>query len=283
VPWSLTDDVERYAERVRPLLTRSPAEHTIALTVMEAVRGGHRWSDAPMLFGWFEEGGEVRGAVSMTPPYELLLAAVPEDTVDALVATLRAEHGALPGVNGDVATVEPFVAAWTAGTRLATTTAMRLQLYELGTLSPPDPPPPGRARTAEPADLELARRWLSAFRAETQSGAEEREAMTRARIEEGRLWLWEDAAGEPVALASRTPATAGVARVAPVYTPPEQRRRGYGAAVTGAVTATAIEAGADRVVLFTDVTNPTTNAIYQRIGYRPLGAGQVVVRFEGAR
>jgi predicted GNAT family acetyltransferase len=178
--------------------------------------------------------------------------------------------------------VGPFAAAWTAGTRLGTATTMRLQLYELGTLSPPDPPdppPPGRVRAAETADLELAVRWLSAFRAETGSGADEREAMTRGRIEDGRLCLWEDEPGDTVALASRTPATAGVARVAPVYTPPEHRRRGYGAAVTAACAAAALEDGAERVVLFTDLANPTTNAISQRIGFRPLGGGQVVVRF----
>jgi hypothetical protein len=68
VPWSLTGDVEAYAARTWDLLAASPAEHTIPLTVMEAVRGGHRWSDTPMLFGWFEDGAGVRGAVSMTPP-----------------------------------------------------------------------------------------------------------------------------------------------------------------------------------------------------------------------
>lgn len=276
MPWRLTGDVEAYAERTRDLLAASPAENTIALTVMEAVRRGHRWSDDPMRFGWFEDGAEVRGAVSITPPYELLLAVVPEDTTGDLVAALRAEHPGLPGVNGDEASVERFVAAWAAGTEIASTTALGLQLYELGTLVPPEPLPPGRGRVAGEGDLELCVRWLAAFGTETGSQSPEPEAMTRARIEDARVWLWEDETGAPVCLASRTPATAGVARVAPVYTPPEHRRRGYGAAVTAACTAGALERGAERVVLFTDLANPTTNAIYQRIGFRPLSRHRVV-------
>ena len=55
------------------------------------------------------------------------------------------------------------------------------------------------------------------------------EGAARERIDADRLWLWEDEAGEPVALAARTATAAGVARIAPVYTPPEHRRRGYGA------------------------------------------------------
>ena len=79
MPWRLTNDVEVYAERAADLLMRSPAEHTVPLTVLETVRRGHRWSDAAMLFGWFEDGGGVRGAVFRTPPFELLLAVVPEE------------------------------------------------------------------------------------------------------------------------------------------------------------------------------------------------------------
>jgi predicted GNAT family acetyltransferase len=87
---------------------------------------------------------------------------------------------------------------------------------------------------------------------------------------------WEDDAGAPVSLAARTATAAGVARVAPVYTPADQRRRGYGAAVTAACTADALARGASEVVLFTDLANPTANSIYQSIGFRPIGDRRVV-------
>jgi predicted GNAT family acetyltransferase len=63
---------------------------------------------------------------------------------------------------------------------------------------------------------------------------------------------------------------AGVVRLGPVYTPPAERRRGFGGAVTAAVSQAALVAGATDVVLFTDLANPTSNALYQRLGYRPV-------------
>ena len=88
MPWTLTHDVEAYAERVWDLLAAAPAEHTVALTVIESLRAGHRWSEEAPTFGVYEDAGGVRGAASLTPPYELLLAAVPE--VGELVDALRA-------------------------------------------------------------------------------------------------------------------------------------------------------------------------------------------------
>jgi predicted GNAT family acetyltransferase len=282
VPWRLTSDAEEYAERVWDLLAASPAEHTVSLTVLERVRAGHRFSGAPMLFGWLEDGEHVRGAVSMTPPFGMLLGVVPADATDALVAALREQGAFVPGINGDLATAERVAAAWTAGTGIVARVALRLALYELGTLSHPEPPPPGRGRAADARDIAIGVEWLTAFQAEVHTpGRPETEALVRERIDDARLWLWEDAAGAPVALASRTPATAGVARIAPVYTPPEHRRRGYGAAVTAACTAGALERGADHVVLFADLDNPTSNAIYQRIGFRSIGERREVV-FDGA-
>jgi predicted GNAT family acetyltransferase len=72
-----------------------------------------------------------------------------------------------------------------------------------------------------------------------------------------------------MAVAGVSPAAAGVARVGPVYTPPAARGRGYGSAVTATASQAAIDAGASHVVLYTDLSNPTSNAIYQAIGYRP--------------
>ena len=77
MPWTLSSDFQRYAELTDALLTSSPARHTVPLTVIETLREGRRWSEAPMLFGWYEDGGEVRGAVLRTPPFEWLLAVVP--------------------------------------------------------------------------------------------------------------------------------------------------------------------------------------------------------------
>jgi predicted GNAT family acetyltransferase len=279
VPWRLTSEVEEYAERTWDLLTASPAEHTIPLTVLETVRAGRRWSDEPMLFGWFEDGAEVRGAVFRTPPFELLLAVVPEEATTELVAALRAAGASVPGAHGDVMSVERFAEAWTAATGEHATTTIALDLYELGTLRHPEPPPTGRGRAADDADREVAVRWYTAFQEETPTPSTDVLPLVGERMDDRRLWLWEGETGVPVSLAARTRAVAGVARIAPVYTPPEHRRHGYATAVTAACTADALAGDAERVVLFTDLADPSANAIYQRIGFRPVG-GRRVVQFD---
>jgi predicted GNAT family acetyltransferase len=67
----------------------------------------------------------------------------------------------------------------------------------------------------------------------------------------------------------RAPA-AGVSRIGPVFTPCDQRSRGYGSAVTAAAADLAHRNGTANVVLFADLANPVSNSIYQRIGFEPV-------------
>jgi len=62
---------------------------------------------------------------------------------------------------------------------------------------------------------------------------------------------------------------AGAVRIGPVYTPPEQRRHGYASALVAQLSQGARSAG-NRCLLYTDLANPTSNAIYRAIGYRPV-------------
>lgn len=112
--------------------------------------------------------------------------------------------------------------------------------------------------------------WFGRFHAEAipHSPAEDSTITAARRIATDQLWLWERD-GRPVSLAVGTVPVAGVATIAPVYTPPEHRRRGYGAAVTAQATRACLDAGARHVVLYTDLANPTSNSIYQQIGYLP--------------
>jgi predicted GNAT family acetyltransferase len=97
-------------------------------------------------------------------------------------------------------------------------------------------------------------------------GSDQADAV-RERVGHGGVTLWE-AGGEPVAMAGATRQVAGMARIGPVYTPPAHRGRGYGSAVTAAASQRLIDDGTRDVVLFTDLANPVSNSIYQRIGYQ---------------
>ncbi|WP_375490780.1 GNAT family N-acetyltransferase [uncultured Jatrophihabitans sp.] len=135
----------------------------------------------------------------------------------------------------------------------------------------------GAALTAGDAHRALVRDWYAAFVAEAQGLFGDPRAAADQAVDSGTCLLWRAGSGEPVALAVARPAVAGSGRVGPVYTPPAHRGRGYGSAVTAAATHAILDAGAIPV-LFTDLANPTSNKIYQALGYRPV-EDRLVVSF----
>ncbi|MFC9431742.1 GNAT family N-acetyltransferase [Streptomyces sp. NPDC056987] len=281
--WRLTDDVEEFRRAAGPYLAADAARHTILLTVSESLRAGGTGAGGagPVRFGWWREAPDapVTGTFLETPPHPPFLGTMPARAAAELARTLSATpaaDGTLPsGVRGRVADVEAFGAAWPVRrTGAADASPYQLadgmRLFRLGEPVPPDPAPEGRARYAESRDIALAVEWLTAFAEEIgEPAGTDRRAKAVARIEDRRLLLWE-VDGAPVSLAGHAPLIAGQIRVAPVYTPPAHRGRGYAAGVTAAVGEAARQAGADEVLLFADNANPTSNALYQRLGYRPV-------------
>lgn len=268
--WHLTADLEEYAGAVLPLLQGRPDRHTISLTVIENLRAGFRMPGRPVFAYWTEEDDTVTGAASHTPPFELLLAEMPTSAVGPLVDALLAVERELPGVNGPQLLAADFAAHWQERSGGRTRPASEERLYRLGRLVPPDPLPPGRPRVAARGDSALLVDWLDRFVEEigTRGGASRE--FVADRLSFGGLTLWVTPGGDRVSVAGRTRAAAGMVRIGPVFTPAEERGRGFGGAVTVAVSRAAQESGAEMVLLFTDLANPTTNRLYQRIGYSPV-------------
>ncbi|MFF4777406.1 GNAT family N-acetyltransferase [Microtetraspora fusca] len=260
--WTFTADVATFAAAAEGWLLRDPVRNTAALTVLRSLRSG-QFSEDPLM-GWFTEGGSVEGAVIHTAPYPLLLAAIPLDAIPSLVSELIALGRSLPGVSGPLEQAEAFARAWWEPDRGRRSE----RLYRLGTPAPPTVP--GAARTAVAADVPRAVRWIREFEVEAgvKVGADPTPVVA-ARINRNEFVWWEDG-GRPVALAGVSAPIAGMSRVGPVYTPPEFRGRGYGSAVTYAVTRKALDEGAAEVLLFADLANSRSNSIYQALGYEPV-------------
>jgi GNAT superfamily N-acetyltransferase len=272
--WELTDSLDVFLDAAGDHLRSDPVRHTVPLTVLETLRqrGPSAFGDSPPIYGWHSSAaGSTDGAFFQTPPFPLLVASLPAASATPMIHALAADGRSPATINLAAEHADSFLAAWTAVTGGNGTPRMRMRLFRLGLLVPPDPAPPGAARVAGEGDRDLLVDWHVAFGRESGGAAPQDAArMVADRLSHDGLMLWE-ADGEPVALAGLTRAVAGVARVGEVYTPPAHRRRGYGGAITTAVSQAARDAGAAEVVLYTDLANPTSNALYQRLGYEPVG------------
>ncbi|MFI5796296.1 GNAT family N-acetyltransferase [Streptomyces sp. NPDC051677] len=271
--WHITDDVNSFLARAGDFLHSRPAMHTIPLTVTEALRtrGPHAYGAQPPVFGMLKRAGKVHATYFRTPPRRLNLTPLTPDEADTLAAHLAALGVTLPGVSADRDTAAAFAEAWQRHTGATSTLRERQRLYRLGTLTPPEPHPGGQGRVAGEQDRTQLMLWYREF-AEAIGEVVSADAGSWAdtRIVYGRVTFWETPDGTPVSMAGVTPIVAGQIRVAPVYTPAQLRGRGYAGAVTAEVSRAGVAAGATEVLLFADLANPTSNSLYQRIGYRPV-------------
>ena len=171
----------------------------------------------------------------------------------------------LRGLSGEVDLVEQVA---TALAHPGPAERIGQRLFRLDALVPPVGVA-GDAITADESHRELVHDWYAAFMAEAHDIAQNpREAADRG-MAGGTGWLWRNDAGAIVSMAVRRRTLGGSARIGPVYTPPAERGHGYGSAVTAAATRDILDEGAVPV-LFTDLANPTSNKIYQQLGYRPV-------------
>lgn len=252
-------DPKAYAELVLPGLLRDEARFNLEIAVVSRVAAGESFGGGePLLL-------TVGGApVVRTPPHNALLAALPPEAAPAAADYLAAEALDLPGALGGPDTVAAFAERYAAVTGRAFAVNRDQGVYALTELVPPRPAP-GALRPATGADWDLLRAWFEAFHVEVGLPIHDLDRQ-RPRVDEGMFWLWED--GGPVSLAGCGGYTPNGARIGPVYTPPELRGRGYASAVTAGVTAELLGRGLASTFLYTDMANPTSNKIYQAIGYR---------------
>ena len=178
-------------------------------------------------------------------------------------------HPELPGAVGPTDVVARFASVWSEKTGVHARIGIRQRVHAASGVRE-IPRAPGTMREAGPDDIPIVLDWLDGFAEEALGEAphrEEAESTYRRREEdpEGAWLLWDD--NGPVSLAGYGNPTPTGTRVGPVYTPPEQRGRGYATSLVADLTAERLAAGLAYCFLFTNLENPTSNAIYARIGY----------------
>jgi hypothetical protein len=264
-----------------PFLAPREAEHNLIYGICAALEA---WPDAferapDLLVVWRDR--RVVLAALRTPPRQLVLSEVDEPAALDLVADHLAEAD-LSGVVGPSEHVGRFATRWAHLSGRPAELGLRERIFRLTKVRPPRPVA-GRVGIATTEDRPLVTDWLEAFALEALgeppdpdlAGIVDRWLAGRGRT----LYLWRD--GKPVSLCGAGGPTPNGIRIGPVYTPPEERGRGYASACVAAVSQAELEAGRRFCFLFTDLANPTSNHIYQDIGYEPVRDVDMY-RFEAA-
>jgi predicted GNAT family acetyltransferase len=264
----LLHDAEEFLAEAGPLLLEDEARNNLILGVAATVLV------SPDLFAekrfWIAtDAGATVAAALRTAPYNLLLA--PPRSQTALEALAGGIEEELPGIVAAHPEVDDFTGIWARTHEIEPRVLREQGVYALERVAPV-PGAPGASRVATRGDEPLLLDWVLAFGSEVleegDPGRTEASAVVANRLgaDDGGFVLWEDG-GEAVSVSGWGGPTPNGIRIGPVYTPPPLRGRGYATALVAELSQTLLDSGRRFCFLYTDLANPTSNAIYERIGY----------------
>ncbi len=253
------DDPDAFTHKVLPFVLRDE----VANCLMVAILSGPGFQSEYLVTAG--DNG-IRGAAFLTP-----LKLLPSVMNEATARTLAADaYRAIPGLNevlGPRPAVDAFAAAWSSLSGIAARRGRAERIYQLESVKP-IAGVPGRMRLIRHDEFTIVVPWIGAMGRATGDRIEPSmaEEMFDRHLERQTLSLWDDSG--PVSMAAVATRTPNTRRISLVYAPREQRRQGYASALVAAISQQVLDFGTRWCVLYTDLANPTTNHIYQEIGYR---------------
>ena len=261
-------DARTFLARAGAWLMRAEAEHNLVLGLVYALVQGRGNVEQPVYLATVQDGPDVVGCAFRTPPYKIGITRMPIGAIPALVEDVAGVYDALPAVLGPEAETLAFAETWARRQGVRAEEGTRQRIYQLERVIPPARVPPGHFQLAQRRHTELVAEWIRAFAREAHMEEMRAEQIAADRIAAKAMFLWLDP--EPVAMAGWSGRSPNGIRVGPVYTPPGLRGRGYASALVAAASQRALDSGVGLCFLYTDLGNPVSNAIYQRLGYEPV-------------
>ena len=266
---------QEFDKHASPFLITREAEHNLMLGLIQrAIHQPDQLAHPPYMAIVADD--QIVAVSIRTPPHNALLSHIDpqhlDRVLDLLVDNYCKAYGTLPGVVGHKDSSKLFAQKWSTRTGQPYRKDMEQRIYQLTDVTHPQEVS-GTFRPATASDHDLATRWIGAFQREIFNEEQTQEqldgAFQRVTMSDRELLLWEDN-NQIVSMAGVVGISPNGVRVAAVYTPPEHRRKGYAGAVVATLSQRWLDRGKQFCFLYTDLSNPTSNHIYQQIGYRPV-------------
>lgn len=253
-------------------LERQEAVNNLILGLANRLAGTEKTVPSPIMMTVCIQR-ELAAAALMIPPRGVVMYAPadnPREAINDLAEALIVGGYPVPECVGPNAVASLFTKIWTDRTGQTASLTMAQRIYELRQVSPPRGVP-GTARLALMEDLDLLADWTYEFALSTIEKIDAQASRISAEqfISGKQMLLWEHQ-GKPVSMAATVrPMRHGIA-ISRVYTPPEHRGHGFASACVAELSQRQLDAGRQYCCLYTDLANPTSNSIYQKIGYVPV-------------
>jgi GNAT superfamily N-acetyltransferase len=260
-----------YLDEVYEPLRQRPVVNQLAIAIAQTcLREPERYGTGVLFFS-VEAAGEIHGAALQTPPWPVQLSLATAEAASLLARAFADLPDTLSGVAGPDDAPAAFATEYGRIRGLAHALEQSLGTFELTAVTAL-PKASGRTVVAGPAHVPVVHGFLEAFHAEAvphdpplRADAGERAVAT------GRAYLWLDERETPASYAFNNRDVEGWASIGPVYTPPQLRGHGFATTLVAAVSQRLLDQGRPGCTLFTNLANPTSNKIYERIGYRRVG------------
>lgn len=237
------------------------------------VANPHHYGDEDPQFYIVSDDTGISTLAWRTPPFLVGLAWYSGDTQEAvslLIESIRHRWQVIPGVTGHREVTDLFAEKWSKAYKTPIQAVQSQRIYRLDSINNITDTS-GHIRLATLEEKELVFSWIRTFSIDTNQGSNRdiQERLTLHRIENGEIYLWEDA-GRPVSMAAKSRPTDHGMTIGLVYTPPEFRKKGYATTCVAGVCREILKSGYNFCTLYTDLSNPTSNSIYMKIGFRPV-------------
>lgn len=271
---TIYDSAESFLSHVEPLLERHEAANNVPLGLAHAIKDHPERFGKPYLWSVDDDDGSVKTVVFWTPPFNVLLATeqLDENELTMVVQSFIEQQMRPVGVTGTVEVAHAFANIWTRLTGQTASVTVKMRAFELRQVKAPVNVA-GEMVEATQADHDMLVDWYAGFYVEAMPHVpmtrEDLSKSVDSYMRPGGTFLWM-VDGVPTAMAVRSRDTRRGAVVSLVYTPPEQRGHGYASALVAALSQHILDSGKEFAALFTNLDNPTSNKIYQEIGYVPV-------------
>lgn len=259
----------KYLEHAGPMLYQDEATNNLIIGLCEGfLKTPPR---TPPVMIRVQENGKTVASAFQTPPMNLIVTYASQEAIEKMADYLWEIRASFPGVVGPANESEAFAKIWSKFIGKPLKLGMNQRIYRLDQVVLPHNVS-GHMRVAEESELPLVTDWLIKFAQEClpspeRDDVERFKRLAVASIQNQRAHLWIDQ-GKPVSMAMCNRPTQNGITINGVYTPHNLRKKGYASGVVAHLSQKMLNSGKKFCVLYTDLSNPTSNKIYQNVGYK---------------